>query len=89
VRPGKSIIEAKAQLYNRTPFVQTFLWWANVAVQVHEEYQAFSLPMSPTSQTMPSVRVFLSRSGNFYYGVDYTRGWTSPGTKTFRYRLRT
>src|SRR6202166_4128502 len=44
LHPGKSIIEAKAQLYNRTPFVQTFLWWANVAVRVHEQYQAFFPP---------------------------------------------
>jgi hypothetical protein len=42
--PGKSIIEAKVRLYNRTPFIQTFLWWANVAVRVHDQYQSFFPP---------------------------------------------
>ena len=44
LHPGKAIVEAKVRLYNRTPFVQTFLWWANVAVQVHDQYQAFFPP---------------------------------------------
>jgi len=75
VRPGKSIIEAKAQLYNRTPFVQTFLWWANVAVQVHEEYQAFFPPdvayvADHAKRAVSSFPV----ARNFYYGVDYTPG---------------
>ncbi len=30
--PDKAYVELKVRLYNRTPFVQTFLWWANVAV---------------------------------------------------------
>src|SRR5467141_271426 len=75
VRPGKSIIEAKAQLYNRTPFVQTFLWWANVAVQVHEEYQAFFPPDAAyvADHAKRAVSSFpIAR--NFYYGVDYTPG---------------
>src|SRR3712207_8013844 len=42
--PGKAFVEAKVRLFNRTPFVQTFLWWANVAVHVHDEYQAFFPP---------------------------------------------
>ena len=42
--PGKSYIELKVRLYNRTPFVQTFLWWANVATHVHELYQSFFPP---------------------------------------------
>ena len=30
LRPGSAAIELKVRLYNRTPLVQTFLWWANV-----------------------------------------------------------
>jgi hypothetical protein len=41
LRPGSSLIELRARLYNRTPFTQTFLWWANVAAMVHEQYQSF------------------------------------------------
>ena len=29
---------------NRTPLTQTFLWWANVAARVHDEYQSFFPP---------------------------------------------
>ena len=29
LRPGSSILEVQARLTNRTPLVQTFLWWAN------------------------------------------------------------
>ena len=34
----------RVRAYNRTPFVQTFLWWANVATRVHEGYQSFFPP---------------------------------------------
>ena len=44
LHPGKSIVEAKVRLYNRTPLPQTFLWWANVAARVHDEYQVFFPP---------------------------------------------
>ncbi|HUE42123.1 MAG TPA: DUF5107 domain-containing protein [Candidatus Sulfotelmatobacter sp.] len=44
LHPGKSYIELKVRLYNRTPLVQTFLWWANLATHVHERYQSFFPP---------------------------------------------
>ena len=44
LHPDRSYIELKMRAYNRTPFVQTFLWWANVAVRVHEGYQSFFPP---------------------------------------------
>ena len=73
--PGKSIVEAKAQLYNRTPFVQTFLWWANVAVQVHEEYQAFFPPdVAYVADHAKRAVSSFPIARNFYYGVDYTPG---------------
>ena len=42
--PGKAFLEAKVRLYNRTPYPQTFLWWANVAVHVNKDYQYFFPP---------------------------------------------
>lgn len=39
--PGRSYIEIKARLFNRTPVTQTFLWWTNAAVHVDENYQSF------------------------------------------------
>ena len=44
LHPGKSFLELKVRAYNRTPFTQTFLWWANVATRVHEAYQSFFPP---------------------------------------------
>ena len=44
LRPGSSRVELRARLYNRTPFVHTFLWWANVAARVHDQYQSFFPP---------------------------------------------
>ncbi|HWB84295.1 MAG TPA: DUF5107 domain-containing protein [Bryobacteraceae bacterium] len=73
--PGKSLIEAKVRLYNRTPLVQTFLWWANLAVRVHDQYQAF-FPPDVTYVADHARRAVSSFpiARNFYYGVDYTRG---------------
>lgn len=37
--PGKSYIEAKFIMQNRTPLMQTFLYWANVSVHANNDYQ--------------------------------------------------
>jgi tetratricopeptide (TPR) repeat protein len=73
--PGKSLVEAKVRLYNRTPLPQTFLWWANVAVRVHDEYQAFFPPdvtfvADHAKRAVSSFPIARSR----YYGVDYRPG---------------
>jgi tetratricopeptide (TPR) repeat protein len=75
LRPGKSYIEAKVRLYNRTPFVQTFLWWANVGIRVHHHYQAF-FPPDVTYVADHAKRAISSFpiARNFYYGVDYRGG---------------
>ncbi len=41
LRPDSALIELRARLFNRTPISQTFLWWANVAARVHDQYQSF------------------------------------------------
>ncbi|HXK62713.1 MAG TPA: DUF5107 domain-containing protein, partial [Acidobacteriota bacterium] len=73
--PRKALVEAKVRLYNRTPFVQTFLWWANVGVHVHDQYHAF-FPPDVTFVADHAKRAVSSFpiARNFYYGVDYTRG---------------
>ena len=75
LHPGKSYIEAKVRLYNRTPFVQTFLWWANVGIRVHDQYQAF-FPPDVTYVADHAKRAVSSFpiARNFYYGVDYRKG---------------
>jgi len=73
--PGKSLVQAKVRLYNRTPLAQTFLWWANVAVRVHDQYQAF-FPPDVTFVADHAKRAISSFpiARNSYYGVDYRPG---------------
>lgn len=72
LRPGSSLVELRARLYNRTPLTQTFLWWANVAAMVHDQYQSFFPPdvhyvADHAVRAMSSFPV----ANNPYYGVDY------------------
>lgn len=76
LRPGRSYVELVARAYNRTPDVQTFLWWANVAVRAHEQYQSFFPPDTKfvADHAKRAVSTFPLCQGT-YYGVDYgTRG---------------
>jgi tetratricopeptide (TPR) repeat protein len=73
--PGKAIVEAKVRLYNRTPLPQTFLWWANVAVRVHDQYQAFFPPdVSFVADHAKRAVSSFPVARNAYYGVDYRPG---------------
>jgi len=72
LHPGKSYIELKVRLYNRTEFVQSFLWWANVATKVHELYQSFFPP--DVYYVADHAKRAMSRfplCQTKYYGVDY------------------
>jgi hypothetical protein len=79
--PGKAYIELHAKLYNRTPFPQTFLWWANPAVAVDEHYQSVFPPdvNAVFDHGKRDVSSFPIATGT-YYKVDY-----SPGTDISRY----
>jgi len=72
LHPGKSFLELKVRAYNRTPMVQTFLWWANVATRVHEAYQSFFPPdvFYVADHARRSVSEYPLAKG-FYYGVNY------------------
>lgn len=72
LRPGSALVELRGRLYNRTPLTQTFLWWANVAARVHDNYQSFFPPdvhyvADHAVRAMSSFPV----ANNLYYGVDY------------------
>jgi tetratricopeptide (TPR) repeat protein len=41
---GRSYIKAKVRVYNRTPFPQVFMWWANLAVPVNDNYRTVFPP---------------------------------------------
>lgn len=72
LRPAKAFLELKVRAYNRTPFVQTFLWWANVATRVHEGYQSFFPPdvYYVADHARRSMSEYPLAQG-FYYSVNY------------------
>lgn len=76
LHPDKAYIELQARLHNRTPFPQTFLWWANPAVAVDEHYQSV-FPPDVHAVFDHGKRAVISypMARGTYYKVDY-----SPGT---------
>jgi len=74
LHPGRALVELKVRAYNRTPFVQTFLWWANVATRVHEGYQSF-FPADVYCVADHARRSMSAYplAGGTYYGVNYAR----------------
>ena len=72
LQPGSTLVELRARIFNRTPFTQTFLWWANVAAEVHDHYQSF-FPPDVHYVADHAVRALSSfpKANNDYYGVDY------------------
>jgi len=72
LHPGRAYLELKVRACNRTPFVQTFLWWANVATRVHEAYQSFFPPdvCCVADHARRSMSEYPLAKG-FYYGVSY------------------
>jgi len=83
--PGKALVEACVQIHNRTPFVQTFLWWANAAVEVHDQYEAFFPPdVTWVADHAKRATIGFPIARGTYYGVDYTQG--AGGTDLRWYR---
>jgi tetratricopeptide (TPR) repeat protein len=73
--PEKAYLEINAKLFNRTPFPQTFLWWANPAVKVNDHYQSVFPPdvHAVFDHGKRDVSEFPIAKGT-YYKVDYSAG---------------
>lgn len=73
--PDKAYIEIRGQLYNRTAFPQTFLWWANPAVAVNNHTQSVFPPdvHSVYDHGKRDVSRFPIATG-VYYKHDYSEG---------------
>ena len=72
LHPGKAYIELKVRLYNRTPLIETFLWWANIGVQVHELYQSFfPLDVHFVADHAKRAKSSFPFCDGYYYGVNY------------------
>ncbi|MFP5081710.1 DUF5107 domain-containing protein [Pedobacter sp. JCM 36344] len=80
--PDKAYLEIKAKLINLTSIPQTFLWWANPAVKVHDDYQSVFPPdvNAVFDHGKRDVSSFPIAKGT-YYKVDY-----SPGTDISKYK---
>ncbi len=74
LHPDRALLEVKGRAHNRTDDVQTFLWWANVATKVHEDYQSFFPPdvHLVADHAKRAVSTFPCCDAR-YYGVDYGR----------------
>jgi hypothetical protein len=72
LRPDRAVLEVRVRLHNRTEDVQTFLWWANAAARVHDEYQSFFPPdVHFVADHARRATVTFPRVSGRYYGVDY------------------
>ncbi len=80
--PQRAYLELNVQLSNRTPFPQSFLWWANPAVHVNDDYQSVFPPDVKTvmDHGKRDSSDFPIATGS-YYKYDY-----SPGTDISRYK---
>lgn len=73
--PDKAYLELKNHLFNRTGVKQTFLWWANPAVAVNENYRSIFPPdvTAVMDHGKRAVSTFPVATGT-YYKVDYSKG---------------
>ncbi|TQL01544.1 DUF5107 domain-containing protein [Cellulomonas sp. SLBN-39] len=72
LRPDVARLELDVRLHNRTDEPQTFLWWANAAVAVHDDVEVF-FPTDVTHVADHARRAVVAypHADRPYYGVDY------------------
>ena len=75
LRPGKSYLEARVRILNRTPEVNTMLCFANLAIHANDNYQVI-FPPSTQLGVFHAKREFTEWpiSHSVYAGEDFTRG---------------
>ena len=75
LRPGCAFLEIQGRVSNRTPLPQTFLWWANPAVEVNDAYQSVFPPdvNAVFDHGKRAVSSFPIATGT-YYKMDYSAG---------------
>ena len=75
LRPGCAYLEIQGRVSNRTNLPQTFLWWANPAVEVNDDYQSVFPPdvNAVFDHGKRAVSSFPIATGT-YYKMDYSAG---------------
>jgi len=73
--PDKAYLEINVKIFNRTPYPQTFLWWANPALHVNDDFQSVFPPdvHAVFDHGKRDVSAFPIAKGK-YYNVDYSNG---------------
>lgn len=87
LRPDRATVELVVRLHNRTSEPQTFLWWANVAARVHDDYQSF-FPTDVRYVADHARRAITAfpAADRPYYGVDYPARAVDGGDRLDFYR---
>jgi tetratricopeptide (TPR) repeat protein len=87
MHPERATVELVVRLHNRTDDVQTFLWWANVAARVHDDYQSF-FPTDVRFVADHARRAITAfpAADRPYYGVDYPARAADGGDRLDFYR---
>lgn len=72
IYPDKAYVESKGSSYNYSDLPQNFLWWANIAVHVHDKYESF-FPLDVKFVADHGKRDITSYpyADKVYYNVDY------------------
>lgn len=75
LRPGCAYLEIEGKVSNQSPLPQTFLWWANPAVHVNDEYRSVFPPdiNAVFDHGKRAVSSFPIATGT-YYKMDYSAG---------------
>ena len=91
VFPGKSYYQTEVKIHNRTPFTHSFLYWANVAVNVNDDYQVI-FPPSVDNVTYHAKNSFAhwpvsheiyNNTRDYTKGVDISWWKNSPASVSF------
>lgn len=72
LHPDRKVIELRVRLYNRDDEPHTFLWWANAAARVNEDYQSFfPTDVSLVADHAKRAVTAFPHPDRPYYGIDY------------------
>ena len=82
LHPDSSLVEAKVKIMNRSPLIQSFLYWANVSVHCDENYQVI---FPPTTQfgTGHSKTDFVRWPINNGRDISWWKDFTDNAASTF------
>ncbi|MDR1454982.1 MAG: DUF5107 domain-containing protein [Tannerella sp.] len=84
--PGRSFVEAKVRIMNRSPFIQSMLFWANVSVHCGPDYEVLFPPSTQFGTDHSKVAFTTWPTGEIVRGSGETEelGWWKNFTASSR-----